>query len=217
MNFGGFSPEAIEIAAVVLLTATAIVLLISDRWRASILALALQYAGVFILVAGSWPVSMALVKLVAGWIAGSVLATAVRSLPPVEATPHPVLYRLQLGRVDLRIISLSGELFRLLAAGMIVLVALSTAPQAVDWVPGISTPQALGALILVGLGLLHLGLTAQPFRVILGLLTVLAGFEILYAAVEFSTLVAGLLAGITLILALVGAFLLLAPIVEEEF
>jgi hypothetical protein len=57
------------------------------------------------------------------------------------------------------------------------------------------------------MGLLHLGISAQPFRVVLGLLTVLAGFEILYAAVESSTLVAALLSAINLSLALAGAYL----------
>jgi hypothetical protein len=63
--------------------------------------------------------------------------------------------------------------------------------------------------------LLHLGLTAQPLRVVLGLLTVLSGFEILYAAVESATLVAGLLAAVNLGLALVGAYLLVAPGLER--
>jgi hypothetical protein len=75
--------------------------------------------------------------------------------------------------------------------------------------------QVWGGLILIGIGLLHLGLTAQPLRVVLGLLTVLSGFEILYAAVESATLVAGLLAGVNLGLALVGAYLLVSPGLEE--
>jgi hypothetical protein len=50
---------------------------------------------------------------------------------------------------------------------------------------------------------------------VLGLLTVLSGFEILYAAVETATLVAGLLAAINLGLALVGAYLLAAPSLED--
>ena len=45
----------------------------------------------------------------------------------------------------------------------------------------------------------------------IGLLTFLSGFEILYAALENSVLVAGLLAAINLGLALVGAYLASAP------
>jgi hypothetical protein len=52
--------------------------------------------------------------------------------------------------------------------------------------------------------------------VIYGLLTVLAGFEILYAAVEGSILVAALLCVVNLGVGLVGAYLLNGGLVEEE-
>ena len=58
-------------------------------------------------------------------------------------------------------------------------------------------------------------MSSQIARVIFGLLTVLAGFEVLYAAVEGSILVAALLAGVTLGLGLVGAYLLVASTPEE--
>jgi hypothetical protein len=68
------------------------------------------------------------------------------------------------------------------------------------------------------MGLLHLGVTDHILRVTIGLMTVLSGFEILYATVEGSILVAALLAGINLGLALVGSYLLIASNsqVEEE-
>jgi hypothetical protein len=53
-------------------------------------------------------------------------------------------------------------------------------------------------------------------RVIVGLLTVLSGFEIIYAAIESSVLVTGLLAGVNLGLALVGAYLLISPKMEPS-
>jgi hypothetical protein len=63
--------------------------------------------------------------------------------------------------------------------------------------------------------MLHLGLTTSPLRVILGLLTVLGGFEVIYAALEGSILVAGLLAAITLGLAMIGAYLISVSSLEE--
>ena len=77
--------------------------------------------------------------------------------------------------------------------------------------PGVDTIMAdagfavtSGSLLLIGMGLLHLGISAQVLRVTIGLMTVLAGFEILYATVEGSILVSALLAVINLGLALVG-------------
>jgi hypothetical protein len=187
--------------AVILLAATSLTILASHRWRWCLFALALQYAGVFTLVALHWPFALAAVKLVAGWMTGLVLVIAVlNSSDTGLAEEHT-----QPG----------GALFRLLAAGLVAMVVASTAPRVARWMPGVEMEQVWGGLILIGIGLLHLGLTAQPLRVVLGLLTVLSGFEILYAAVETATLVTGLLAGVNLGLALLGAYLLVSPGLEE--
>jgi hypothetical protein len=77
-------------------------------------------------------------------------------------------------------------------------------------IPGIGLPASAASLTLISMGLLNLGITSQPLPVSLGLLMILAGFEILYAAVEGSVLVAGLLAAVSLGLALTGAYLLTA-------
>ena len=75
---------------------------------------------------------------------------------------------------------------------------------------GVEAPVIAGALLLSGMGLLQLGTRNETTHVIFGLLTVLAGFEVFYAAVEGSILVAGLLAVVTLGLGLAGAYLLTA-------
>jgi hypothetical protein len=53
-------------------------------------------------------------------------------------------------------------------------------------------------------------MTSEILNVILGLLTVLTGFEILYAAIESSILVSGLLAVTNLGLGIAGSYLLIA-------
>ena len=72
-----------------------------------------------------------------------------------------------------------------------------------------------GGLLLIGMGLLHLGVTDRILQVTIGLMTVLAGFEILYTAVESSTLVAALLAVVNLGLGLAGSYLLIAENASE--
>ena len=199
MNF-----ELLVLPVVFLVSLTGIILLVSPDWRVSIAALAVQYFGVFVLVSMSWPLEMAIVKLVTGWMVCAVLALA--------KTGAPGRYIEEQGTIMI-------VLFRLLAAGLVGLVVASTAPRILVWIPEITIEQLLGGWVLIGLGLLHLGLTSSTLRVILGLLTVLAGFEILYAAVETSVLVAGLLAAVSLGLALVGAYLLVVPSLvaaEEE-
>lgn len=194
-----FSIYSLPAAFLVFITAT--VLLISWNWRLSIILISLQYVGVFLLVALSWPIEIAAVKVVSGWMAGAVLGLAMMNLPRNEWRESSLIP--------------SNVVFRTLAAIMAGLFAVTAGTSLVFRFPEVSMFQAYGAVILITLGLLHLGLSIQPFRVILGLLTVLSGFEILYAAVESSILVTGLLATVTLGLAAVGAYMLTAPTMEE--
>jgi hypothetical protein len=111
---------------------------------------------------------------------------------------------------------LQGRLFHLFVAGIVVIIVITVVPRVNVIIPGIGLPVIAGSLILLGMGMLHLGMTAQPFRVILGLLTTLSGFEIVYAALESSVLVAAMLAVVNLGLALVGAYLLTTRAPEPE-
>jgi hydrogenase-4 membrane subunit HyfE len=223
--------EPFTLPAVLLVALTALILLISPDWRVSILALAGQYVGVFVLVALVWPLEMAVTKLVTGWMAGAILGVAVANLlqewpflEPEEAPEEQENLPEEAPETSPKIAPRGGfasvtfpssRLFRLLAALLVCLAVLSIAPEVTQWVPGVTIEQAWGGLILIGIGLLQLGFTGHTFRTVLGLLTMLAGFEILYAVVESSTLVAGLLAGVNLILALAGAYLLTSPSMEE--
>jgi hypothetical protein len=193
--------ETIALPAVITVYLAASLLLISSDWRMSISALALQYAGIVVLVGLSWPLEQAVVKMVAGWMAGAVLGLALIGLPGGGRT-EPGL-------------SKSNILFRLFGAILVGFVAYSWGPIITTWMPEVTLEQAYGGIVLLALGLFHLGLATHPLRVVLGLLTVLGGFEIMYAAIESSSLVTGLLAGISLGLALVGSYFLTVPIQEN--
>jgi hypothetical protein len=178
--------------SVALLILTSLVLLVSRDWRWSLLALAFQYIGVVVLVGMQWPVGLAATKLVVGWMTGATLAfTQYSKKEHQEETSWA-----------------PGWVFRLVAAALVLLFVFSVAAKVNAWLASISAPQVDGSLVLIGIGLLQLGMSSSPFRVILGLLTFLSGFEIIYSAVEVSVLVAGLLAAINLGLALVGTYLI---------
>ncbi len=173
---------------------TALSLLIFEDWRSSIGALALQYVGVFVLVAVSWPIEIAVVKLVAGWMSVAVFGMALVDYS--EEIEHA--YKL----------NLPGKLFRVMAAALVGLVVISILSDILNTFLGATLQQGLGGAFLLGLGLLHLGLSTTPSRVVVGLLTIIAGFGILYAAVETSILITTLLAIVNLGIAFVGAYLL---------
>lgn len=181
-----------------LVIVSTLTLLISQRWRWSIIAFAIQYIGMFWMISWEWPIGLAAVKLVTGWMAGAVLAIS---------QPGTALAETGFTRI-------SGGGFKLFTAALTWVMAFAIAPSLQTLFPAASA-YLMGAIILIGMGLLQLGMSHQPLRVILGLFTVLSGFELLYAAVDRSVLVAGLISGVNLGLALVGAFLLVNPEPEE--
>lgn len=189
--------ERLALVPVLLMMASSLLVLISQNWRRVILAMAIQYVGVFWLIALSWPVELAVIKLVVGWVAGAMLGAS----PPADF-------------LDEQFGSLSGWIFRILAAVLVWILVYTASPLLANWIP--TKPTILwGGLILVAMGLLQLGMTTHPLRVVLGLLTLLSGFEILYAAVEVSVLVTGLLALINLGMALVGSYLVNVESMEQ--
>jgi hypothetical protein len=182
--------------AVVVVLVTATGLLLTRDWRWSIILLAVQYLAMFVLTLQHWPLGMASVKVVAGWMSAAILGMTRSGIAEEERDEEYTWPR--------------GRLFRLFAAGIVVLIVRVVTPG-VDTImadPGFAVTG--GSLLLVGLGLLHLGITGGVLRVTMGLMTILSGFEIIYSAVEGSVLVAALLAVINLGLALVGAYLLVA-------
>lgn len=188
--------------AVVFLFVTSTGLLIARDWRWSLILLALQYLGMFVLTLTLWPLGMASVKLVAGWMSAAILGMTRSGFPSEMIEEQGIWPR--------------GRLFRLFAAGIVVLIVSATTPGVDTIMADAGFAVTGGGLLLVGMGLLHLGITSFILRVVIGLMTVLSGFEILYAAVETSILVAALLATINLGLALVGAYLLIVEHPEPE-
>ncbi len=189
------------IAVAITLTTSAGLILNRD-WRWDLGLLAAQYLGTFILVAQHWPIGMAAVKLVTGWMATAAIGMTLNALTAHEEALEQFWPR--------------GRAFRLFMVGMVVVLTVAATPRIENTIPGIGLPVVAGGILLIGNGLLHLGTRSEVTRVIYSLLTILAGFEIIYAGVESSILVAALLAVINLGLGLIGAYLINAELSPEE-
>src|SRR5574338_827828 len=187
--------------AVVIIAVASTLLLLSRDWRWSLGLLALQYAGAFLLLLQYWPLGMASVKLITGWIATSALGMTRQNLGPEVPSPGQDW--------------LGSRPFKLMGALISILISLAAAPRIGNLIPGIGLPLTLGSLLMIGAGLLQLGTTGRLLPVVTGLLTLLCGFEILYAAVESSILVSGLLSVVDLSLALAGSYLLINSVEPE--
>jgi hypothetical protein len=178
---------------VIIFFITSLVLVLYREWRICLAALFIQYLGIFWITAQVWPIGLAAVKLMAGWMAGAVLTTS-----QIYSEEHN------------EVLSFGAGIFRILSAGVIWLFVLSVAPTIQGYIP-VKSEILTGGILLIGMGLLQLGMTNRPFQVVLGLLTTFSGFEIIYAGIEVSVLVAGLLAAVNLGLAAAGTYLMTYP------
>ena len=173
---------------------TALSLMLFSDWRLLMLFLLLQYGGVTVLVAQSWPLTIALVKLIAGVTGAGMLGLSFRSARAPESSQSAE--------------APPARVFRGFTAVLIGVSVVSFFGEAQEWFLGATPEQITGGLLLTGLGLIHAALSEQPFRIVFGLLTLVSGFEILYATVEGSILMTAFLGALTLGIAFVGSYLL---------
>ncbi len=187
---------AVAVAAV---TATGV--LVARDWRWQLGLMAVQYVGAAALAYMHWPLGMAAALLVTGWMSIAAIAMTLGTMPAAEDEEEHAIPQ--------------GLAFRIFMAGMVIVLAAGLASQGPQSAAGVDAPVLAGTILLAGIGALQLGSSRQTGRIIFGLLTVLSGFEVYYAAVESSILVAGLLSVVVLGLGLAGAYLLSASIPED--
>ena len=185
-----------------LLGITSTCLLVVRNWRVLPILLGIQYVGVFVLVGTTWPIEMAVVKLVVGWLSAAMLGLELGKLKPA----------VKQGNSN----SWSWILFVLLLALFIIFGILEIAPEFAYRFLNSSYEQIIGCLLLIGMGILNLGISESTGEVILGLLTFLSGFEILFASIETSAFIAGFLALCTLGIAILGSYLSVSPSLEID-
>ena len=167
-----------------------------------------------------------MVKVIAGWISCLLLGIAVANLPGYMFRVNiPILNRLfrrKNTQTDEDILPPKGKgpplgnIFTLFASGTVFLASIAIAFR----ISNVSDVEylypVLGGIILIGMGLLQIGFTNEPLFISIGLLTITSGFEIIYALIDSSVLVAGLLAIANLGIAMVGVYLLTTPIMEHQ-
>jgi len=180
------------------LAAVGLMLTVSD-WRMRIAGLASLYFVGFIVILQIWPVALASVKLISGLMGIALLSTSmINSMDQANDLRFP-----------------SEMIFRFLMAALIWIVVAAIAPSINEWIPIPYTNLYIG-VSLMGSGLLFMSLTEDFFEIILGLLTILTGFDIIYSSLEGSALVTGIYAFIIILICLLGGYFSLLVLDKEE-
>lgn len=201
--------------AVIMVLLAAIVIVMAWDWRVTLLALLVHYLAVGLLFIDVLDPRLAVVKLLVGLFVCLILYMTARQVNygrlPIDVTAEEAAGLGLERRVRVGPYTLPTSLpFRFFAAIMMVLVAWALAQQPAFQLPVL--PEALNYLNwviygLAGLGLLGMGLTADPWRAGLGMLLFLTGFELFYSALEQSVAVLALLAVVTLLITLFISYL----------
>lgn len=179
------------VGVVGLLTGILLLLLNLDA-RINLAGWILFFLGVGGLSIQNLPAGMAAIKVIAGSAAGLLVYLSGILQPGGDDSPVPAT---------------NGRAFRVLVSTFILLAAATQSETLIEWFPGANLPVIIGGVLGFGAGLVMISLLSGSQGLILGIFMLLGGFEILFASIEDSVLVTGLLAVVQLSLAL-GATIL---------
>lgn len=198
-------------SAAVLVMFTAGVIVVIKDWRASLLAMVIQYVVIGLLLISAIRMELALIKTLVGALLCVILYLTARHVDWGRPSPPPASLEEEDESAEPQESqwTLPTELpFRFLAALLVMVAAYggaSTYP-----LPDVSDAISLAAYTLAALGLLAMGLTDEPLKAGLGLLTFVAAFELFYTVLEPSLIVVGFLGLSNFLIALAIAYLTVA-------
>ena len=163
--------------------------LASEDWRWRIASLSVIQLLGFILIIQIWPIALASVKLISGWMGTSLLGTSM--IPRDSLSDENV--------------PLSSKIYKLalMALGWVVIAA--SIPSLNNWLPIEYTNLYIGMLFVLG-GVFLLSLHNTAFEVLTGLLVFLVGFDVIYSSLEGSALVTGVYGMIVILISLAGVY-----------
>lgn len=173
---------------------SAVLLVLPERRIFWLIGLLIQYALVAILTAYALGIQVAGVILIGGTVVTCILWLSVQQRPADEDRSADAL-------VDL-------PAFR--TAALLLVIALGWGTGRAEWiqVTGLLPSARIGATMLVVVGMMQVGLFDRTLRVGLGILTMISGFQVIYAVIEPSLAVIALLVLVQLGLSITIGFLL---------
>jgi hypothetical protein len=182
---------------------TLITLVLLDERRLVIGAFAIQSVFVGLLFTRVLAAQLAGIKMLVGLLAALVLYTTAHQCALLDLAAGE-----QVGAGGWRDTGVLRRLpFRVFAAILAMVLGAQLYGRMAPAVPGIEAPVLQAAALLVCIGLLSVGLTSEPLKTGCGLLSILQGFGIFYAAVEPALAVIWMMAAVDLAVAVAVSYL----------
>lgn len=198
--------------AAYLALAAAFLIVIAWDWRLALASLTVQYFAAALLFLDVLDPRLTIVKLLTGWFICIMLYFTARQanwgqLPEDVSVDDAIQWRREQQVRFGPYLLPSNTPFRVLL-GLLVALAVFTLsqPQGLR-LPALVEPVNFAVLALCGMGLLGLGLTTEPLKAGMGLLTFMTGFELFYSNLDQSAGMLVFLAAANLILTVAISYL----------
>ena len=177
------------ILIIISVSVSGVILIFSDwRWRMVCLAV-IQLIG-FILIVQIWPIALASVKLISGWMGVALISATMSSSSNKDQSESLV----------------AAKIFKLMLAAFSWVVIAASVDQLNNWLP-ISYTYLFIGLVFFFCGIFFVSLITDINGIAVGLLIFLAGFDIIYSSLEGSALVTGFYGLIVILISLVSSYL----------
>jgi hypothetical protein len=204
------------VVLIALLSAAGLLVVLTN-WRLLILALGVQYILIGLMLTRVVPIELAAVKALVGVMICPVLYITARRVnwgqieveDEAEEEGAEQAVPSHAGRRWQNLIS-PGLPVRIIVTTLSLALSLSLASRSPLFITGdqaLSRDFSAAAFSVMLLGLVNAALAENPLKVGMGLLSILAGFELFYTAVEPTLTIVGLLGLCNLFIALAIAYL----------
>ena len=187
-------PITIQWISAFVLIITSVLLVYDLEWQVNAGLLGLQFFAVFIMLLVFWPLNLSGSFFITSWVSILILTISLN-----QSSKGTII----------KINFLSFEkIFHLLTALLLLVVILTSYKSLANWFPSASSPLLISSLSLIFLGFLTIAFAKSIERILTGLLSFLAGFEITFTQVDNSILMVTLVCSTILLLTLIGTYLL---------
>src|SRR5512143_502527 len=189
-------------------------LVVLVNWRLLILVLGMQYILIGLMLTRVVPIELAAVKALVGIMICPVLFITARRVDWGSQEEEEEEEASTTDRPQRRWWHILGAGWPVRVIVAVLALAISTglasrSPLSILAEQSLSRDLTIGAFSVILLGLINAALSENPLKVGMGLLSILAGFELFYTAVEPTLTIVGLLGLTNLFLALAIAYLTL--------
>ncbi len=189
----------INILPILVLSAACFYVLRNDSLKKILPGYAAIYLSAFSIIVQFWSFTFALIKLISGLMALIILGISIYK--HIDSPP---------------LIKKAAIIFKLVAMGLVVIIILFIV-EGISGYLSIPLEITLSSLLVIGLGLIQLGVSHEAHKILLAIIILFFGFELAFSTNETSLLVNGLLAFVSLLVALMGGYMIVNEFeVDEE-